>query len=379
MTRTIGLKLLHLVPVLFFVSLATFFMIDLIPGDPAIAIAGPDATIEQLEQIRLDLGLDEPVVGRYLSWLGDTVTGDLGQSLLPPVQDVSDMIKARLPVTMQIALLAMAMSFLLAIPVALWSAHSPGDRFDRIANAGAFASISVPSFLAALLLIFFFVFHQGLVKWTMLAIGLALLAMLAARALKRSRRYPVGREKARFNLLAGAGLAIGTAVLLGVFLYFPSFPRQGFVRLTAEEGLRENLRHAFLPALTLASVEAAIFMRLLRGDLLETLREDFILSARAKGMPTWRILLYDALRPSSFSLVTIAGVAFGRAIGGTVIVETIFNLPGMGTLVVQAISSRDYLVVQACVLVIAVFYVAVNALVDLSYAYIDPRIRRDRS
>lgn len=377
MTRTIGLKLLHLVPVLFLVSLATFFMIDLIPGDPAVAIAGPEATPEQLEEIRVDLGLDKPVVERYFNWLGDTVTGDLGQSLIPPVQDVSDMIKARLPVTLQIAVMAMAMSFLISIPIALWSAHSPGDRFDRIANAGAFASISIPSFLAALLLIFFFVFHQDIVKWTVLLLGAALLIMFARRAFMRSREYPDGREKVRFNLIAIGSLIGGVLALFLLLSYFPSFPRQGFVRITAEEGVWENLRHSFLPALTLAMIEAAIFMRLLRGDLLETLREDFILSARAKGMPTWRILLYDALRPSSFSLVTIAGVAFGRAIGGTVIVETIFNLPGMGTLIVNAISSRDYVVVQACVLVLAVFYVAVNAMVDVSYAFIDPRIRRD--
>ncbi len=120
-------------------------------------------------------------------------------------------------------------------------------------------------------------------------------------------------------------------------------------------------------------------MRLLRGDLLTTLQEDFILSARAKGMPQWRILVSDALRPSSFSLITVAGVALGRAIGGTVIVETIFNLPGMGTMVVGAIlAAADYRVVQASVLVIAVFYVAVNAIVDVSYAYLDPRIRRGR-
>ena len=155
-------------------------------------------------------------------------------------------------------------------------------------------------------------------------------------------------------------------------------PRQGFSRVTAEDGILENLRHAFLPALTLALTEAAIFMRLLRGDLLSTLQEDYILSARAKGMPRWRILVSDALRPSSFSLITIAGVALGRAIGGTVIVETIFNLPGMGTMVVSAIGANDYPVVQASVLVIAVFYVVINSIVDISYAYLDPRIRRGR-
>jgi len=158
----------------------------------------------------------------------------------------------------------------------------------------------------------------------------------------------------------------------------PDFPRQGWVRLTSDDGLAENLRSAFLPALTLAAMEAAVWMRILRGDLITTLQEDFILAARAKGMPRWRILTFDALRPSSFSLITVLGVSLGRLIGGTVIVEQIFNLPGMGTLMVRSIRAKDVPVVQSAVLLIAVIYVLVNAAVDVAYAYLDPRIRRGR-
>lgn len=378
MLRTAGHKLIHLVPVLFLVSLATFFMMELIPGDPAAVILGPDGTPEQYEQLREELGLNEPVVDRYVGWLSDTVRGDLGESLVPPVQDVREMIQARLPVTLQLALMATVMSLVISIPVALYAAYRSGHRFDRTANGVAFGAISVPSFLAALLLVFFLVFNPDIVKWVVVAAGVALTAWLARRTVLLAREYPPDEGRNRYLALGLGGAAVVGLVTVALWTSWPEFPRQGFVRLTSDEGIGTNLRHAFLPALTLALTEAAVFMRLLRSDLISTLQDDFILSAKAKGMPVWRILLHDALRPSSFSLVTVAGVALGRLIGGTVIVETIFNLPGMGTMIVDAIGANDFRVVQAGVLVIAVFYVALNAIIDISYAYLDPRIRRGR-
>jgi peptide/nickel transport system permease protein len=195
---------------------------------------------------------------------------------------------------------------------------------------------------------------------------------------KNAAAFPPGAERRRAATVGGllTLATLGATVLL--FVFFPDFPRQGFSRLTDEAGIWANLRSAFLPALTLAITEFAIFMRLLRGDLISTLHEDYILSARAKGMPSRRILVRDALRPSSFSIITVAGVAFARLIGGAVIVEVIFNLPGMGTLIVNAIGAKDYRVVQLAVLVVAVFYVLINLVVDISYAYLDPRIRRGR-
>jgi peptide/nickel transport system permease protein len=378
MLRTVGHKLVHLVPVLFLVSLATFFMMELIPGDPAAVILGPDGTPEQYAELREEMGLEEPVLERYVGWLGDTVRGDLGESLVPPVQDVREMIQSRLPVTLQLALMATVMSLVLAIPVALYAAYRAGHRFDRSANSVAFGAISVPSFLAALLLVFFLVFNPDIIKWAVVVAGAALAAWLVKRAVTVAQEYPPDQGRSRHLAIGLGGAAIVALVTLVLWATWPEFPRQGFVRLTSEEGIGANLRHAFLPALTLALTEAAVFMRLLRSDLISTLQDDFILSAKAKGMPVWRILLYDALRPSSFSLVTVAGVALGRLIGGTVIVETIFNLPGMGTMIVDAIGAHDFRVVQAGVLVIAVFYVTLNAVIDISYAYLDPRIRRGR-
>jgi peptide/nickel transport system permease protein len=378
MLRTIGLKLVRLVPVLFLVSLAAFFMLQLIPGDPAVNVLGPEATPQQYAAVRHELGLDRPLVKRYVEWLGHTFTGDLGRSLKPPVQNVSDMIKARLPVTLELTVLAMAMTLLVSVPLALLAAYKADGRFDRFTNAVAFASISVPSFLAALLLVFFLVFHVDIVRWLALAGGVGWATWLAWRALARAREDGPGPDRRQFLALSAAGIAVALGVGLALFANFPHFPRQGFVRLTDKAGLLQNLRHAFLPAFTLALVETAIILRLLRGDLLSTLQEDYILAARAKGMPAWRILLREALRPSSFSVITVAGVSLGRLIGGTAIVEAIFNLPGMGTLIIQSIDAKDFRVVQGAVLVVALFYVLLNVAVDISYAYLDPRIRRGR-
>jgi peptide/nickel transport system permease protein len=157
------------------------------------------------------------------------------------------------------------------------------------------------------------------------------------------------------------------------------FPRSQWVRLTSTEGVASNLRHALLPALTLALTEIAVFVRLLRSDLSTTLREDYITMAQAKGMPVRRILFRHALRPSMFSLITLAGVSLGRLIGGTVIVEVIFGLPGIGTQLVNAVGGGDYPLVQGIVLVVAVIYVFVNQLVNVSYGLLDPRTRRGRT
>jgi peptide/nickel transport system permease protein len=377
-TRVIGLRLVQLVPVLFLVSVATFLMLELVPGDPAAVIAGPNATPEQYQEIRDELGLDEPIVSRYLDWLGGVVTGDFGRSLLPPEQEVSEMIKARLPVTLEITLLGMLLALVIAIPVALLSASQPGAVADRATSAGAFAAIAIPGFLTALLLIYLFVFRSEVMRWVVLIVGLISITSMALPAARAARRLRPGPDRDRSVRHIAIAVGIATTLLVMLFLAFPEFPRQGFVRITDDEGLGENLRSAFLPALTLGLTEAAVWMRLLRGDLLSTLQEDYILSARAKGMPKWRIMWRDALRPSSFSLITIIGVSLGRAIGGTVIVEQIFNLPGMGTMMINAINSKDYPVVQSTVLLIAVFYVLVNAFVDVSYSFLDPRIRRGR-
>jgi peptide/nickel transport system permease protein len=340
---------------LFLVSLVTFFLVELVPGDPAVAALGSEATEERLDVARAEMGLDRPVAERYLDWLGSAVTGDLGNSLINPSRAVGDLLLQTLPVTLQLALMGLGFALVVSVPLAVWSAAREGTRSDQVALVLTSGLISIPSFLAGLLLAFFFVFHPDVPRTLVFGAGLVAAVALAVAALRQRHD----------------GLA--TLVVIG----FPELPRTGFARVTGRDGLSENLRTAFLPALTLALTEIAVFTRLLRADLITTLQEDFILAARSKGISSSRVLWRHALRPSSFSLVTLAGVSLGRLIGGTVVVETVFGIQGMGRLIVNdGVIAGDIRIVQGGVLVIAVGYVLVNLLIDLSYAYLDPRVRR---
>lgn len=369
---TLG-KTAHVLVVVALVCTLTFLMLELTPGDPAAAVVGDNGTPEQYLAVRAELGLDRPLVERFVSWVGSALQGDLGTSLLPPRQDVTDIIASRLPVTLELALVSIVLSLAIAIPVGVWSAYRAGRAFDRFSSAAAFALISIPSFLAGLLLIYLFVFNHSLAQQILVGAGIVAGIWVALGPMRS--KVTGGRIGAAWGKALIAGMVVA-AVLCLIGLFLPDFPRQGFSRLTDPAGLGENLRTVFLPALTLALGEIAIFTRVLRADMIATLQEDFVLSAKAKGMPTGHILVREALRPSTVSLITIAGVSLGRLIGGTVVVETMFNLPGMGTMIVEAVQLKNFPVVQGGVLIIALVYVVINALVDIGYAVIDPRIRR---
>ncbi|WP_202033128.1 ABC transporter permease [Nocardioides sp. WS12] len=317
MARRILLPILELIAVLLLVSLGVFLLLSLVPGDPAIAVLGEGRTPQEYDALREQLGLNDPLLVRYGDWLGGVLHGDFGTSLVPPQTSVLDRILSALPVSAQLAAMGLVMALLIAIPLAMWSAYHEGGRADRAISAATFGLLSMPSFLVGLLLI---------------------------------------------------------AVLVNSL---DLFPRNEWVRLG--DGIGGNLQHAFLPALTIALMEAAMFTRILRNDLVTTLHEDFILAARARGMSPLRIMVSDALRPSSFSLVTVLGLSIGRLVGSTVIVEYLFALPGMGKLVIDAANQGNYPMVQGAVLVIAVIYVGSNALIDRSYGYLDPRTRRARA
>lgn len=384
MSRIIALKLLRLVPVLLLVSIGTFLLLELVPGDPVLAILGEDATPETYERVRTELNLDAPVWERYFSWLGNILTGDFGERLTRPGFNVIEGIQRHLPVTLEIAVLAMATALVVAVPMGVWAASHQGRRFDRISGGSAFAIIAVPSFLAALILIFYFANNdnQWIPRWLVFILLLSWAAWLVLVWLLQQFRQQLSASNTSEEARAFANLILAfvvAAFALGLFWVWPDFQTQGWTRWPSEGSLVDNLRDAFLPSFTVALTEIAVFMRLLRSDMITSLQEDYILSARAKGLTRRRILFRHALRPSSFSLITLAGVSLGRALGGTVIVETIFRVPGMGKFIIEeGVNRVDYSVVQGGVLVLATGYVLINAIVDIAYNYIDPRIRRGR-
>lgn len=314
MLRLVFERLPPLLGTLFAVSVLTFLLTDLLPGDPALQILGPQsATPEAIAEVRADLRLDDPLPVRYLQWVGDAATGDLGRSYRTG-QQVDEAILERLPVTLEVGGLAIVIAVLGAVPLGMLSAHRAGGTTDRAVTGASFALLAVPNFMMAILLILVF------------------------------------------------------AEMLGVL------PATGWVNLT--EDPFGNVKAVLLPALAIALGELAVYTRLLRSDMIATLQEDYIALARAKGMPTWWILLRHGLRPSSFSLLTVVGLQIGAIMSGSVVIETLFALPGVGRLLVDSILQRDLMMVQGIALVVAVSYVLVNVTVDILYSYLDPRIRR---
>jgi peptide/nickel transport system permease protein len=305
-------RLLGILPVLLAVSLLTFLIASLLPGDLALVILGDQATPENVAALRHDMGLDQPLWWRYLSWLGHVLQGDLGRSFRTG-QTVLQAVSERIPVSLELMLMAEFIGLLIGVPLAIACAARAGGAFDRFMTGSAFAMLSMPSFLLAILLIYLFAVE---LHW---------------------------------------------------------LPATGYVPFT-EEPLA-NLRFFVLPALTLALAEWPGIMRVLRSDMIATLQEDYIALAKAKGLKPSRILFVHALKPSSLTLVTVTGINIGRLLGGTLIVESIFALPGIGRLLVGAIYTRDLVILQGVVLLVACGFVIVNFIVDMLYAVLDPRIR----
>jgi peptide/nickel transport system permease protein len=298
--------------VVLLVSFLVVALLGLAPGSLATVVLGENATPQAIAQVEAQLGLDRPVWLQWWDWILGAVHGDLGTSLVTGVK-VAEALLAAMPVTLEIAVLALLISLLVSIPLALAAAPRAGSRTDRGIGALTSVLLAVPAFVAAPLLVYLFAIQ---LRW---------------------------------------------------------FPVTGWVPLS--EGIGANLRSAFLPALSVALIEIAAFQRVLRSDLETTLREDYIDAARTKGLPGRYVLLRHALRPSSFSLLTVSGVSLGRLLGGTVIVEFLFTLPGLGQLVATGVNSRDVVTVQGVVAFVAVVYVLVNTAVDIGYGYLDPRVR----
>lgn len=309
-------RLLATIPVLFVVSVVVFSFLHLAGGDPVERMLGESGDPELMARVRADLGLDRPLIVQYFSWAGDALRGDLGRSIMPARLEVSDQIMQRLPVTLELALLAMVIAVGLGVSTGILAAISRRTVWDPVLSNVANIGVAIPTFLLALLLIFVF------------------------------------------------GLWLGW------------LPTSGYV--PPSEGIGTNLRYMVLPAVSLGVYQAAFVMRITRASMVEVLDREWVHTARAKGLPRRRVVGVHGLKMASLPITTIVGLEIGHMLAGSVIIETVFALPGLGKLVIDAIYAHDMPMVQGPILFMTVGFVVVNLAVDVLYGYLDPRIRYGR-
>ena len=307
-------KLLSVIPLLLLISFILFFIINILPGDVATGMAAESSSQEYAMKLRAELGLDKPFLVRHFDWLSKTAKGDLGRSLISG-QPVIEKVLLRLPVTLELTLLAMVISVIVAVPLGIISAVKRNSVWDYIGSVISMVGIAMPAFWLGILLIIVFS-----LLWRLL-------------------------------------------------------PASGYVSFL--ENPMENLKTMFMPALSIGFAFAATVMRQMRSALLEVLNQDYIDTARAKGLSERVVLWKHALRNSLIPVITVISMQIGRLIGGAVVTETVFALPGIGREIVDSILSRDYPVVMTMILLTAVFVILINTFVDLLYIIIDPRISQD--
>jgi peptide/nickel transport system permease protein len=306
------LRLVHALPVLFLTSVAVWLLVYLIPGDPALALLGPDVTPEQLARARTRMGLDQPLPVQYALWVGRVVKGDLGVSYLNGLP-VRTMLVQRIPVTLQLTVASLVVALLLAAPLGIFAAVRPRSWIGRLASGYNALAMAVPTFWLGILLV----------------------------------------------------------LLFGLYLRW--LPTSGFVPVWEDPG--RAWRFMLLPAVTLGAYVSAVLARFTRSALLESLGQDYVRTARAKGLDERAVVGVHALKNALIPVVTVLGLQFGAFMGGAVITEAIFDYPGLGRMLLQAILTRDYTVVQGTILFVVCAFVVINLLTDLAYAFLDPRIR----
>jgi peptide/nickel transport system permease protein len=331
-TGYLARRLIQLAFVLVGVSLVVFFTMHVLPGDVATLMLGDRATTKQLADLRHQLGLDQPIYIQYLLFAKDALTGDFGRSLRtndPAFQEVW----LAFPVTIQLSFASLAIASLVGMPLGVFAAIRPNSAFDNTIMTVSLFGVSMPIFWLGLMLILVF---GGTLGW--LPIGGLL---------------PIGEEVPRVT-----GMSVVDAILAGNLALVGT-----------------ALRYLLLPAVTLATIPLALVTRITRSEMLSARSLDHVRTARAKGLPEWRVIVKHTLRNALIPVVTVIGLQFGLLLSGAVLTETIFALPGLGRLMVTSILSRDYPVVQAAALLTALVFVLVNLVVDMGYAYLDPRIR----
>jgi peptide/nickel transport system permease protein len=312
MLTFLGKRLLQLIPTLFFVSVIIFSLQQLLPGDPALIMAGEERDPDVIEQIRRKYRLDQPIPVQYVYWVKGVLSGDLGESLRIHVK-VLDLILEKLPVTIQLAAMAMVIALLIGVTAGIISAVKKNTVWDYAANVFALWGISTPNFWLGIMLIFLFSVKLG---W---------------------------------------------------------LPASGYVRLT--EDWRASLASTIMPAFVLGNAIAAILMRHTRSAMLQVLESDYVRTARAKGLLERTVILKHAMRNALTPVITLGALELGTLLSGAVLTEQIFTIPGFGKLIVDAVFNRDYAVVQGVVLVTATIYIALNLLADIAYILVNPRLR----
>ncbi|MEE9516326.1 MAG: nickel ABC transporter permease [Candidatus Adiutricales bacterium] len=315
MIRHIITRLALMIPVIFFVTIMVFTLMHLIPGDPAYVMLGEEASPEAVEALRKELGLDRSLPIQYFAWMRKAVKGDLGRSIKNNVK-ILDTILARLPITAYLAVSAVVFSILIGLPAGIIAGVRPKTAIDVVATVLAMAGIAMPSFWLGILLIFFFAFK---LEW---------------------------------------------------------LPILGYV--SPAEDLWDSLRHMVLPAITLGASMAATNTRFIRSSMLDVMNKEYITTARSKGLKEIGIIRGHALKNALIPVVTMLGLQIAMLFGGALVVETIFAIPGLGRLIVDAIFARDFPMVQGIVLFMAVFVLTANFIVDILYSFLDPRIRLGR-
>jgi peptide/nickel transport system permease protein len=323
---------LQIIPVLLGVSIVVFFMVRAIPGDPAQLLLGQQATEEQVQQVRQNMGLDKPVIVQYGIFLADAVRGDLGDSIVTG-RPVTTELLARFPATLELTAFAMLVAILVGVPVGVISAVKQYSWLDKFTSVLALTGISMPIFWLAMILIVIFFVNLGWLP------------------------FP-GRLSTGYAVTSITGLVLVDSLLT---LNFAAF--------------WDGLKHLILPAIALGTIPMAVIMRMTRSSMLEVMGEDYVRTARAKGVVPRRVIFKHALRNAMLPTVTVIGLQAGLLMGGAVITETIFSWPGVGQIAYDSVNRRDYAMIQGVVLYGATLFVLVNLLVDVLYAVLDPRVR----
>lgn len=352
-------RVLSAIPVVLGVLLVAFFMARAIPGDPCSSMLGERATPEVCEQFIKDKGLDKPIPTQFIFYLQDLAQGDLGVSLQFG-RPVTEILGERLPLTIELSIMALTIAMIVAIPAGILAATRRNSTFDVTTMVGANIGVSMPVFWLGLMLAFFF----------------AVVLKDTPLALPPSGRLSAGVLPVPFYEVYGWEIQETGAVSFIMTFISNMFIVNSLLSLQWDI-LGDSLRHLILPAVALATIPMAIMARMTRSSMLEVLGQDYVRTAKAKGLKHNKVVLKHAFRNALLPIVTIAGLQMGMILSGAVLTETIFGLTGVGRTVFQGITARDFPIIQGFVLFIAIGYVAINLLVDLSYGILDPRIRLD--